>query len=196
MLDNLCMGAYIPICRAVKHAHQKGIVHRDRRYESADGLARDIQQYLPNEPVEARPASTTYRLKKLFVRNKGKVLTTGLMLISLVGGIIGTTLGLFEAWKQKGIAVTQAKVAEKARASEAQQREIAEQANRLAVDALESFTSNLMAKLLGSRSNLTETEISILNDARLQWEVFANSASTSPKACRIRARGAENISTI
>ena len=28
---------------------------RDRRYETANGLARDIQRYLADEPVEARP---------------------------------------------------------------------------------------------------------------------------------------------
>src|SRR5262249_1935484 len=37
---------------------------RARRYESADGLARDIQRYLADEVVEARPPSAGYRLKK------------------------------------------------------------------------------------------------------------------------------------
>ena len=31
--------------------------HRERRYETANGLARDIQRYLADEPVEARPPS-------------------------------------------------------------------------------------------------------------------------------------------
>jgi eukaryotic-like serine/threonine-protein kinase len=33
---------------------------RDRRYETANGLARDIQRYLVDEPVEARPPSMGY----------------------------------------------------------------------------------------------------------------------------------------
>jgi serine/threonine protein kinase len=38
---------------------------RTRRYESADALASDVQRHLNNEPVMARPPSTTYRLQKL-----------------------------------------------------------------------------------------------------------------------------------
>jgi serine/threonine protein kinase len=44
---------------------------RARRYETANGLARDIQRYLADEVVEARPPSAGYRLKKYARRNKG-----------------------------------------------------------------------------------------------------------------------------
>jgi serine/threonine protein kinase/tetratricopeptide (TPR) repeat protein len=37
---------------------------RTRRYETASGLARDIERYLHDEPVEAGPPSTIYRLRK------------------------------------------------------------------------------------------------------------------------------------
>src|SRR6185503_14034264 len=37
---------------------------RDRRYETASALGRDIQHYLADEPVEARPPSGRYRLRK------------------------------------------------------------------------------------------------------------------------------------
>jgi hypothetical protein len=40
---------------------------RTRRYESASGFAADIQRYLNNEPVIARPPSFSYRVRK-FVR--------------------------------------------------------------------------------------------------------------------------------
>ncbi|HEV3021418.1 MAG TPA: serine/threonine-protein kinase, partial [Pirellulales bacterium] len=46
---------------------------RDRRYETANGLARDIQRYLADEPVEARPPSARYRLSKVLRRHKGAV---------------------------------------------------------------------------------------------------------------------------
>jgi serine/threonine protein kinase len=42
---------------------------RTRRYETASGLARDIQRYLRDEPVEASPPSTLYRLRKLARKN-------------------------------------------------------------------------------------------------------------------------------
>ena len=37
---------------------------RSRRYETATGLARDIERYLSDEPVEACPPSNLYRFKK------------------------------------------------------------------------------------------------------------------------------------
>ncbi len=43
---------------------------RQRRYETANALAMDVQRYLDNEPVVARPPSQFYRLQKLIQRNK------------------------------------------------------------------------------------------------------------------------------
>jgi eukaryotic-like serine/threonine-protein kinase len=77
---------------------------RDGRYETANGLARDLQRYLADEPVEARPPSAGYRFKKFVRRNKGQVIAACLVLLTLVGGIVGTTLGLFEARRQEGLA--------------------------------------------------------------------------------------------
>lgn len=67
---------------------------RDRRYQTANALSRDIQRYLNDEIVEARPPSTSYRLKKLVKRYRVQVIAAGLVLLSLLGGIIGTTWGL------------------------------------------------------------------------------------------------------
>lgn len=43
---------------------------RRRRYETADALAQDVQNYLANEPVSARPPSTAYLAQKFIRRNK------------------------------------------------------------------------------------------------------------------------------
>ena len=67
---------------------------RTRRYETANGFARDIQRYLADEVVEARPPSRGYRLKKFVKRNKGQVIAASLVLLTLVGGIVGTSLGM------------------------------------------------------------------------------------------------------
>jgi serine/threonine protein kinase len=92
---------------------------RTRRYETADGLARDVQRYLADEVVEARPPSTRYRLHKFVRRNQGRVVAAALVLLALVGGLIGTTLGLLEARRQRD-------GAEQARRDEAVQREKAD----------------------------------------------------------------------
>src|SRR5262249_12207741 len=48
---------------------------RTRRYDTTDGLARDIERYLRDEPVEACPPSAGYRLRK-YARKYKKVLAT------------------------------------------------------------------------------------------------------------------------
>jgi serine/threonine protein kinase len=70
---------------------------RARRYESANGLARDVQRYLADEIVEARPPSAGYRVRKFVRRHKTQVLAAGLVLAALLAGIAGTTVGLIRA---------------------------------------------------------------------------------------------------
>src|SRR5262249_41468891 len=70
---------------------------RNRRYETANGLAHDIENYLHDEPVLAGPPSPGYRLRKFMRRNKAPVLATALVLLALVAGITGTTWGLIQA---------------------------------------------------------------------------------------------------
>jgi tetratricopeptide (TPR) repeat protein len=71
--------------------------NRNRRYETANGLARDVERYLADEPVEARPAGAGYRFKKFLRRNKGAVVAAGLVVLTLVTGVVGTTLGMLDA---------------------------------------------------------------------------------------------------
>jgi serine/threonine protein kinase/tetratricopeptide (TPR) repeat protein len=75
---------------------------RTRRYETALGLANDVQHYLTDKPVDACPPSTSYRLRKLVRRHRGPVLAAGLILLALLVGVVGTTLGLIrvkQAWR-------------------------------------------------------------------------------------------------
>jgi serine/threonine protein kinase/WD40 repeat protein len=51
--------------------------NRSRRYESASALARDVERYLHDEPVEACPPSVGYRLKKFGRKNRGLLTTAG-----------------------------------------------------------------------------------------------------------------------
>src|SRR5262249_18096971 len=59
---------------------------RSRRYDSASGLARDVERFLKHEPVEARPPSATYRLQKFLRRNRAAVLTTAIVAVAVVLG--------------------------------------------------------------------------------------------------------------
>ncbi len=64
---------------------------RGRRYPTANELARDIERYLRDEPVEARPPSAVYRFRKLARRNRVAILTSTLVLATLVAGTIAST---------------------------------------------------------------------------------------------------------
>jgi tetratricopeptide (TPR) repeat protein/serine/threonine protein kinase len=57
---------------------------RNRRYETANGFALDVQRYLADEPVQACPPSAAYRLRKFARRNKGRLAVAGLILFFLV----------------------------------------------------------------------------------------------------------------
>src|SRR5205823_2408000 len=61
---------------------------RNRRYETANGFAADVQRYLSDEPVQACPPSMGYKLRKFVRRNKRTVLAASLVVLALVGGII------------------------------------------------------------------------------------------------------------
>jgi eukaryotic-like serine/threonine-protein kinase len=60
---------------------------RGRRYETANGLAMDIQRHLNDEPVMAGPPSSSYRLRKLVRRNKVLFVSAGGVVSALVLGL-------------------------------------------------------------------------------------------------------------
>ena len=94
---------------------------RSRRYETANGLARDVERYLADESVEACPPSAGYRLRKFVRRNRGPVLAASIIFLLLVGGIVGTTWGLIRADRARKAEADRAEGEKKANA-QAQKR--------------------------------------------------------------------------
>jgi serine/threonine protein kinase/WD40 repeat protein len=77
---------------------------RARRYDTASALARDAERYLRDEPVEACPPTVGYRLRKSLRKHRGPVTATAVVVLALVAGVVGTTLGLLEARRQRDAA--------------------------------------------------------------------------------------------
>jgi tetratricopeptide (TPR) repeat protein len=121
---------------------------RNRRYETASGFAADILRHLAYEPVLAAPPSRAYRLRRFVRKNRAAVGAVGLVLLVLVAGVIGTTLGLIEATRQK-----RAAEAEWARAEAEQTRAEGERAR-----AEQNFaTARALILDMGTQINQIET---------------------------------------
>ncbi len=131
---------------------------RDRRYETVNGLARDIQRYLANEVVEARPPSAGYRLRKFASRHKGQVVAAGLIMLSLVLGMVGTTWGLFRA-ARANTALAAANADLTAANTKVQVR------YNLAVDAVKTFHTGVSEDFLLKQNQFKELRDRLLKSA-------------------------------
>jgi serine/threonine protein kinase/Flp pilus assembly protein TadD len=154
---------------------------RDRRYETASGLARDVQRYLADEPVEARPPSAGYRLGKFLRRHKGPMLAASLVLLALLGGIVGTTVGMLHA-KQRRIE------AEEAQGREADQRGKAERARDRTRQALDAMTSSVTGDSLTTQKEISDEQKKFLTEVLTYYQEFAGEQADDEPS---RARTAE-----
>jgi serine/threonine protein kinase/tetratricopeptide (TPR) repeat protein len=162
---------------------------RNRRYETADGFGKDIERYLVNEPVQACPPSTGYRLRKFLRRNKGPVAAASLILLSLVGGIIGTTAGMVWAVRERDdkakalIAETKEREAkDKALAAE-------KEARARAMDALRTMTDEIVENQMARGTILTEENKEFLRNIIKRFEGFATVSDAEVDSRAIRAEG-------
>jgi serine/threonine protein kinase len=117
---------------------------RTRRYETANGLAADIQRHLSDEPIVARPPSTAYRLQKAWRRHKTAFAVTALIAVVLVAAT--------------GVSVWQAVLAKKRLAeSEAVSKFLTELFQ--SPDPARSGHNVSVADILGAATKKLETEL-------------------------------------
>lgn len=190
---------------------------RTRRYSTASGLARDIQRYLSDEIVEARPPSTLYALRKFVRRNKGQVVAASLVLFALLFGIAGTTWGFIRAEhrrqeaesargeeaRQRELAIANESKAILAKNEESRQRAIAEEEKRRAIDfqnkaldALRATTGEDVEKLIGERIDLSENERAYLEAIAKRWQAFAMQDGTDEQARDISGEGHLRVASL
>jgi serine/threonine protein kinase/WD40 repeat protein len=89
---------------------------RTRRYESASGLAKDVERHLDGDAVEACPPTLGYRLRKFYRRNRAAVITTAAVVAGALVALAGQTWNLLRARAAEADAVA-------ARNAEAEQRD-------------------------------------------------------------------------
>jgi len=162
---------------------------RTRRYDTPGNLAMDIQRHLTNQPVEARPVSATYRMRKFIRRNKGRVTAAGLLLFALIGGTAGTSWGLVNArWAlHKEAAAHERTTVAMLAEYQAHQRETVAMAAEITARQRETLA------LKQSRDRLVQTSIirglEAINagdhGAALNWWIRALGDETDPQRQRV-----------
>ena len=91
-------------------------------------MARDLERYLADEPVEACPPSSSYRLRKFARKYKKALATAAAFAVLLVAGVVMSTL--LAVW-----ATSAERIAKRAELEANQQRLAAEEAKQQALDA-------------------------------------------------------------
>jgi tetratricopeptide (TPR) repeat protein len=86
---------------------------RTRRYSTASELAADIERNLRHEPVSAGPPSAVYRIGKYVRRHKLGVAAAGVVVLAVLAGTAGTTVGLLRAVRAEKKAVEEAAAADR-----------------------------------------------------------------------------------
>jgi hypothetical protein len=61
---------------------------RTRRYDTANGFARDIERYLQGDPVEAGPPAAAYRLRKYARKHRAALVTAGAFAVLLAAAAV------------------------------------------------------------------------------------------------------------
>jgi len=119
---------------------------RSRRYETAIGLARDIQRYLADEPVEAGPPSTTYRLRKLAWKHRRSLATVAALLLLLIAGVVASTS--LAVWALR--AESEARTAEQAALDERNRAVAAEQETKRSEEDAKAVLGFFQDKVLSA----------------------------------------------
>jgi serine/threonine protein kinase len=150
---------------------------RNRRYETANGIARDIERYLADEPVEACPPSAGYKLRKFARKNRQILATAGTFMLLLMAAAVVSTWQAFRA--------TQAET--KAR----QALTLAEERFDLAKEAVDKYLNEVTETPELKGANLEALRKKLLESALPFYQKLAEQAPGDPEreAARGRAYG-------
>jgi serine/threonine protein kinase len=183
---------------------------RGRRYETANGFARDIQRYLADEPVEACPPSRAYRLRKFARKNRKALVTAGAFLVLLVAAAVVSTwlairamhaeaaantnaeqaqLNAEEAGRNAEQAREEAKAKESALQAERRAREDETKARRQGFDALRSMIDDFVERKFAQGEVLTDDDRAFLRGVITQYDAFAAIKGDDPESRALRAGG-------
>jgi len=132
---------------------------RTQRYETANGLAADVERYLADEPVLAGPPSARYRFRKLARRHWRALATVSAFVLLLFAAVVTLAVALVAVNRER-----QEKIA--ALDAEARRRQQA----RMALDAM---SSEVIEDWLARQPQLSPDHKRFLETALRWYEEFA-----------------------
>jgi tRNA A-37 threonylcarbamoyl transferase component Bud32 len=145
---------------------------RTRRYETANGLAVDIQRHLNNEPIAARPPSAAYRFRKTVSRNKLAFAAIAAVVLAILAGLGLAMVGFLRANVER-------QRAEAALAEAQQQRALADDNFREARGAVEDLL-RISDERLKDQAGLQPLRIELMKAAIDRYEPFLSQPIPDP----------------
>src|SRR5262249_27221244 len=132
---------------------------RNRRYESANSLALDLQRYLHDEPVQACPPSHWYSFRKFARRNKAFVWTVSVVSATLVLAVVALAVGNVMMDRERQEAM--------------RQRDDARAQRQFARRAVDKMFTDVAEKWLSQQPGLEPMQRQFLEEALRFYEEFA-----------------------
>jgi tetratricopeptide (TPR) repeat protein len=154
---------------------------RNRRYDTASGLAADVQRYLNDEPVLACPPNAAYRFRKFARRNRVALNTAALVCAALV---LGTAASAWQAVR-----------ATRAQENEERQRERAEANFGKAREAVDRVFTRAAEKM-ADQPHMEQIRRALLEDALEFYEGFLKEKSNDPSVRHDTARAYWRVGSI
>jgi WD40 repeat protein/serine/threonine protein kinase len=142
---------------------------RTRRYETANSLVRDVERYLKDEPVEACPPTTAYRLRKFARKHKSMLISATSFAFLLVMSVAASTWQAVRATEAETVALEKEREAEH-HAVKAEHNEQEAKKERDEVTALNERLKATLKELRATQEQLRRTLYAAhMNLAQQAW---------------------------
>jgi WD40 repeat protein/serine/threonine protein kinase len=136
---------------------------RNHRYESANGLARDVERYLKDEPVEACPPTAGYRLRKFARKHKAGLATAvGFAVLLVLGTAVSAWLAVLAQANENKANAHAAQAGQKEQEAKKERDEAQRQR-----DEVRALNEKLQAKEAQLRNTLYAAHMNLAQQA---WE--------------------------
>lgn len=161
---------------------------RERRYQSAGELGRDVHRFLEGQPIEAKRDSGWYVITKTLKRYRAPVAFAGGSLVALIVFAVVITVLYNDAKSARRIAEEKTMVAQAATIAEAEQRQLAE-------DRLENayaLAGTMLTEYYDAIRDLrgaTEAKLALAESAMATLDELEGEAAGDPQRLLLVAKG-------